>query len=203
MKKNKTKVLVQLALMIGIIIVMGFTPLGFIRIPPIAITMLHIPVIVGSIVMGSGCGAVLGFTFGVVSMWNATINPLPPPALSWMLSPFASGYPLLSVVLCFVPRIILGILPALLLKLFSRKKTAGRFAIGASAGISTLAHTFIFLGLINIFPSDKVGMPMPMQIMSIIKTVASLNGSLEFIAAITVSAAICKGLIRFTGKGNA
>ncbi len=197
MKKFNTKIMVQMALMISIVIVMGMTPIGFIRIPPISITMLHLPVIVGSIVLGPLCGGILGLTFGLVSMWNAIINPLPPPSLSWMLSPFASGYPLQSIFICLAPRIALGILPALLMRLFDRKKTANRLSIGFSAGISTIAHTFMFLGCINLFPSEEVFMP----IMSIVKTVAGLNGSLEFVAAITVSVAICKSLIKYT-RGN-
>ncbi len=196
MKKLNTKTMVQMALMIGIVIVMGFTPLGFIRIPPVSITMLHLPVIVGSIVLGPLCGGVLGFTFGCVSMWNAIVNPLPLPSISWMLSPFASGFPLQSFVLCFVPRILLGIIPACLIKLFSRNKKPGRIAIGTSAGISSVAHTCMFLGLINIFPQQEVSMPLA----DVIKTVISLNGTLEFTAAIVVAAAICKALIAYTYK---
>ena len=196
MKKLNTKTMVQMALMIGIVIVMGFTPLGFIRIPPVSITMLHLPVIVGSIVLGPLCGGILGFTFGCVSMWNAIVNPLPLPSISWMLSPFASGFPLQSFVLCFVPRIFLGIIPACLIKLFSHSKKPGRIAIGASAGISSIIHTCMFLGLINIFPQQEVSMPLA----DIIKTVISLNGTLEFTAAIVVAAAICKALIAYTHK---
>ncbi len=194
MKKLSTKSMVQLALMIGIVIVMGMTPLGFIRIPPVSVTMLHLPVIVGSIVMGPACGAVLGFTFGCVSMWNAIVNPLPLPSISWMLSPFASGYPLQTFILCFAPRIFLGILPALLIKLFDRKKKNGRIAIGASAGLSAIVHTCTFLGLINMFPLEEVKIPLS----DIIKTVISLNGSLEFVAAIIIASAICKPLIKYT-----
>ena len=44
---NKTRALVQLSLLIALEAVMAFTPLGFIMIPPISITILHIPVIIG------------------------------------------------------------------------------------------------------------------------------------------------------------
>ncbi len=194
MKNFKTKQMVQLSLMIAIVIVMGITPLGFIRIPPIDITMLHLPVIVGSIVLGPLCGGVLGLTFGLVSMCKAIINPLPP--LTYMLSPFASGYPLQSIFICIVPRIILGILPALLMKILDRKKKNSRLIIGTSAGISTIAHTFMFLGCLNLFPADKISFPLA----DIIKTVASLNGSLEFVVAIIISTAICKSLLRYNNR---
>ena len=49
---NKTRTLVQLSLLIALEAVMAFTPLGFIMIPPISITILHIPVIIGAILLG-------------------------------------------------------------------------------------------------------------------------------------------------------
>ena len=57
---GKTRELVQLSLLIALEAVLAFTPLGFIMIPPIAITILHIPVIIGAVLMGPAKGGVLG-----------------------------------------------------------------------------------------------------------------------------------------------
>ena len=64
----KTRNLVQLSLLIALEAVMAFTPLGFIMIPPISITILHIPVIIGAILMGPTYGGILGGAFGVLAM---------------------------------------------------------------------------------------------------------------------------------------
>ena len=51
MKKNtlaRTMRLAQLAMLIAIQAILTFTPLGFIMIPPISITIMHIPVIIGA-----------------------------------------------------------------------------------------------------------------------------------------------------------
>ena len=65
MKNNKTLMLTQLALLTAIEVILTFTPLGFIMIPPVSITVLHIPVIVGAILTGKKGGAVLGGVFGI------------------------------------------------------------------------------------------------------------------------------------------
>ena len=75
MKKNtlaRTMRLAQLAMLIAIQAILTFTPLGFIMIPPISITIMHIPVIIGAVTMGPLFGGILGASFGVMSMLKAT-----------------------------------------------------------------------------------------------------------------------------------
>ena len=47
-KTFTTKYMVELAAMIAIIIIMAFTPLGYIKLPGLTITFLTIPVAVGA-----------------------------------------------------------------------------------------------------------------------------------------------------------
>ena len=49
---QKTLNLVAMAMLIAIEIVLVVTNLGFILVPPISITILHIPVIIGAIILG-------------------------------------------------------------------------------------------------------------------------------------------------------
>ena len=108
----KTRNLVQLSLLIALEAVMAFTPLGFIMIPPISITILHIPVIIGAILMGPTYGGILGGAFGVLAMIKATFFAASPADI--LFSPFHSGAPVQSLVMCVVPRILLGVFAALL-----------------------------------------------------------------------------------------
>lgn len=180
-QREKISRMTQIALFIALLAVLGFTPLGFIRIPPISITLMHIPVIVGAILLGPGCGALFGLTFGIISLINAIMAPVPP--LGLLLSPMVSGYPLRSVIICVVPRVLLGLIAGLLYKLFLRAVKKKRVAIGIAAGASTICHTVMVLGgmwlLFDAIP-----------LMSIFLTVVSVNGVLELIAAIAVSALI-------------
>ncbi len=86
MKTRTTKELVQLSLFVAIIVLMavvpflGYIPLGFTR-----ATIIHIPVIIGSIILGPKYGAFLGFIFGLTSLVNNTFNPT---VTSFVFTPF-------------------------------------------------------------------------------------------------------------------
>lgn len=56
--------MVLLAMFTAIIILMAFTPIGYIDLPIIKATLIHVPVIVGAVLMGPKKGAFLGFVFG-------------------------------------------------------------------------------------------------------------------------------------------
>mgnify|MGYP002231725940 CR=1 FL=1 len=63
--------MVELAMMIAIILLMSFTPLGYLRTPGLSITLLTIPVAVGAIILGPKGGAVCGLAFGATSFYMA------------------------------------------------------------------------------------------------------------------------------------
>ena len=72
---RRTTRLTQLSLLIALLAVLGFTPLGFIMIPPVSITLMHIPVIIGAILLGPLDGAILGGVFGCISLFKAVTTP--------------------------------------------------------------------------------------------------------------------------------
>ena len=76
MKKQKkdTRWSVTVALMMAIVILLANTPLGMIQLPIVKATTVHIPVIIGSIVLGPLAGGILGATFGVCSLISNTIT---------------------------------------------------------------------------------------------------------------------------------
>ena len=61
----------------AISIILGLTPLGFIPIGPTKATIMHIPVIIGSILEGPIVGMNIGLIFGLFSMFQAFTNPTP------------------------------------------------------------------------------------------------------------------------------
>ena len=71
-RKEKTKRLVMLALLAAVLILMAFTPLGYLRIGPLSITFNTIPVAIGSIALGPVCGAILGAVFGLTSVMGGS-----------------------------------------------------------------------------------------------------------------------------------
>ena len=65
---------------------LGYIPLGFMN-----ATIIHVPVIIGAIILGPKYGAYLGLVFGVTSLVKATITP---GVTSFVFSPFVTigGY---------------------------------------------------------------------------------------------------------------
>ena len=73
----------QVALFGAIIVLLAFTPfLGYIPLGFTRATIIHIPVIIGSLLMGPKKGAVLGLVFGATSFINNTMNPTGRPLYS-------------------------------------------------------------------------------------------------------------------------
>ena len=67
---------ILLCLFLAIMLVLAFTPLGMIQLPFIKATILHVPVIIGSILFGPKKGAVLGLFFGLCSFASNTFTPV-------------------------------------------------------------------------------------------------------------------------------
>lgn len=74
MNKNKfsTKYLVEMALLVAIILLMAFTPIGYIKTAGLEITLIVVPVAVGAVTLGPTAGAILGGVFG----WNNKLYPV-------------------------------------------------------------------------------------------------------------------------------
>ena len=66
-RKSKTTWLVQIAMLTAIILILAFTPLGYIRTGGLEITLIVIPVAVGAVILGPVGGMILGAVFGITS----------------------------------------------------------------------------------------------------------------------------------------
>lgn len=115
MKNERTYELVLMALFTAIIIIMAFTPLGYIPLVVINATIIHIPVILGALFLGPKKGAFLGFVFGFTSFLNNTFKAVTPSA--FVFSPVLAANVVgvsgifKSLYICFVPRILVGVVP--------------------------------------------------------------------------------------------
>jgi len=90
-----TRWLTSVALMAAIVILLANTPLGMIQLPIIKATTVHIPVILGAVLLGPIAGGILGAVFGVCSLIS---NTMAPTLLSFAFSPFMSTTGVLGAV---------------------------------------------------------------------------------------------------------
>ena len=205
MNNRKTFSMVTTALFIAIIAVMTFIPnVGYINLIVIKATLLHVPVIVGSIVLGPKNGAVLGATFGLTSLIK---NTLEPSLLAFAFSPFYSlggvGGNGWSVVIAFVPRILVGIVPYYvyigLMKLMKSRKGSRLIAIPVAAVAGTLTNTLLVMNLIYFcFKAELAAVKNVAvdAVYDVILGIIAANGVPECIVAVVIGTAVSMALFK-------
>lgn len=208
MNQRKTKSLVQLALFTALILMLAFVPyIGYIKIPILAIqaTTIHIPVIVGSILLGPKRGAFLGFVFGLTSLINNTTQP---GLTSFCFSPFIQvgdglgGSPL-ALVVCFVPRIACGIVPYYVynaMQRFSKQPDKQRkYALLVSGVAGSLTNTILVMGMIYLFFGHAYAAAKSIAfeaVLGVIGSVICINGTLEAIVAALIASAVTSAMLK-------
>lgn len=161
MKNEKTYELVLTALFTAIIIIMAFTPLGYIPLVVINATIIHIPVILGALFLGPKKGAFLGFVFGLTSFINNTFKAVTPSA--FVFSPILAANVVgvsgifKSLYICFVPRILVGVIPYyvyLLVRMLLRNgQKVWRIVVNLAASLILIISLY---ALLNRMLQDKL-----------------------------------------------
>lgn len=205
MNSKKTFNMVVTALFIAIIVVMTFVPnVGYINLIIIKATLLHVPVIVGSIVLGPKIGAVLGGVFGLTSLIK---NTLEPSLLSFAFSPFYSvggiGGNGWSVVIALVPRILVGVVPYFVYKGIEKllKNFKGRrmIAIPVAAAMGAFTNTLLVMNLIYFCFKEELAAAKNVAIdavYDVILGIIAANGIPEAIVAVIIGTAVSVVLLK-------
>ncbi|MDR1521827.1 MAG: ECF transporter S component [Streptococcaceae bacterium] len=188
---NRTQKLIYSAILLAIMLILFWTPFGFIQIGPFAITTMHIPVIVVSILLGLRYGGFFGLIFGLLSMYRATTTLTP---TSFVFSPFvptpgSEHGDFKAIIIAILPRILIGIFPALIIALFKKNDGASKYTLGFGlAGfIGSLTNTIFVLSLMGIFFKNKLGIS---SVIAFIAGVVTSNGIIEAIVATLVVVAM-------------
>lgn len=140
-KKLSTKQLTVLGLMIAVLVLMSYTPLGYLNIGPLAITFNMIPVAIAAIACGPLGGAVLGAVFGLTSFGQC----IGTGGVSAMGATLFSISPVLAFIQRFVPRFLDGWLLGYLFR-WLRKATKNTTLAGYITGfLSAFLNTVFFM----------------------------------------------------------
>lgn len=204
MKTNKkTFQLTLFTLFAAIILMLSMTPLGFINLAFVKATIVHVPVIIGSILLGPKAGAGLGLIFGFNSMIN---NTLAPSILSFAFSPLVpvigteSGSPW-AIVIALLPRILVGVFPFFVAKTLKAKNET--FALGLAAFVGSMTNTVLVMGLIYILFKDSYSVAQGIETSGVAKTILTVvftNGVIEAVVATLITVPVTK--IMFKIKKN-
>ena len=205
-KQHDTRWMVSVALMAAIVIVLANTPLGMIQLPIIKATTVHIPVILGAILLGPGAGAILGAVFGICSLVS---NTMAPTLLSFAFSPFLSttGIPgaLKAIWISVGCRILIGVVAGWLWVLFTKIKLNQFIALPIVGFIGSMVNTVTVMGSIYFLFAQQYAEAKEVALTAVFGLVmgtVTASGIPEAIAAAILVLALGKVLVVVFRKMN-
>ncbi|RGF06708.1 ECF transporter S component [Ruminococcus sp. AM22-14LB] len=205
-KKHDTRWMVSVALMAAIVIVLANTPLGMIQLPIIKATTVHIPVILGAILLGPGAGAILGAVFGICSLVS---NTMAPTLLSFAFSPFLSttGIPgaLKAIWISVGCRILIGVVAGWLWVLFTKIKLNQFIALPIVGFVGSMVNTITVMGSIYFLFAQQYAEAKEVALTAVFGLVmgtVTASGIPEAIAAAILVLALGKVLVVVFRKMN-
>lgn len=185
--------LVLTALLTALIIVMAFTPLGYLKAGAIEITFITIPVIIGAVLLGPVGGLFLGTVFGITSFIQCF-------GMSAFGVALFSVSPLRTAIVCIVPRVLMGWLTAVIFKAVSSKDKTSfvQYLVASIAG--PLLNTILFTGtLLLLFNNAPIIIQLKEQfgstnVMAFAAAFVGVNGLIEAGVCAVLGTALCKAL---------
>lgn len=194
-KRSKVLHLTQLALLTAILLLMAFTPLGYLRIGALSITFLTIPVVIGATALGTTDGAFLGLVFGITSY-----------AQCFGMDPFGTTLcgidPFYTAVMCIVPRVLIGPVSSGLLHLMNKVIKTDSHHVGRRmikhmlcclAGAMT--NTVLFVGLfVGLFGQTEFFWSLGNSVLEVVGVLVTVNAVVEALVCTFVGGVIAERL---------
>lgn len=144
MRSTKTIKMAQMAILIAVVLIMAFTPLGYLKTVGLEISLITIPVAIGAMVIGPGAGAVLGAVFGLTSFYQC-----------FGMSPFGAVLlginPLYTFLVCVPTRILTGYLAGVLFKVFIKADKSNTICYFVGGFMTAFLNTLFFMGTLILF----------------------------------------------------
>lgn len=157
--------LTQTSVLAGICIMLTATGLGFIKTPLLSVTFVHLPVILGVLLIGKKEGLILGLVFGLCSLFFHLITPTP--------TSFVFYNPMVSI----FPRVMIPVMVILTAKITKDMKRDFRVVICTLVG--SLTTTVLVLSMIFVIYASPyagaLGIPQS-AVLGVLLTTALTNG---------------------------
>lgn len=184
------------AILAALIILMTFTGIGYIPIGPLKLTFNVLPVAIGAVFLGPLYGAILGLIFGLSSFFTCFgMDPLG--------SLFIGINPFLTFVMCVLPRVICGLVPGFVFKLFPKSNGGQIVGSAVSCVLTPVLNTIGFLSLMWIFFAGPLTSdPNVLELLQVkienifmlFSMFAGVNAIIEAATCLVLGTAICKAL---------
>lgn len=201
--RKDTRWMVSVALMAAIVILLANTPLGMIQLPIIKATTVHIPVIIGAVLLGPSAGAILGGVFGICSMISNTTAPT---LLSFAFSPFLAE-DLLGVVkslwIAIGCRILIGVVAGWVWIGLRKLRLSPWVALPITGFVGSMVNTVFVMGSIYVLLASQYAAAKEVAldaVWGLIMATVTASGIPEAIAAAVLVTALGRALLVFFRK---
>ena len=192
--KLTTSQITILGLMAAVLLLMAYTPLGYLNIGPLAITFNVIPVAISAIVLGPAGGAAAGSIFGLTSFLQC----VGVGGTSVMGAVLFGINPVLAFIQRFVPRFLDGLLLGYIFRVL-RRKTNIYVSCAVTGFFSAFLNTAFFMAaLVLLFGNTEYIQEMigGRNVIVFICTFVGINAVCEMISSTILTGAVGYALYR-------
>ena len=184
--KSKTLQMAQLAILLAILLIMAFTPLGYLKIGPLSVSFLTLPVAIGAVILGPKAAIILGTAFGLTSFYQC----LGMDALGVALMGVS---PVRTFIMCVVPRVLIGVVTGYLYQLLKYKNE--KVAVAVTCLAAPIVNTITFLGaMVLFFGHTPVLQQFGTTVWAILSVMGVANVIPETLVCLLAGTAICLAL---------
>lgn len=190
-KKSNTLMLTVMGMLIAVTLLLGLTPIGYIKIGFIEITILQIPVIVAALLYGWKGGTILGAVFGITSFIQCF-------GMSAFGAAMLAANPFLCAVTCIVPRTLMGLLTGLLFGVFSKLDKKQLWSFLVTSLCAAFLNTILFMTcfLLCFWNAEFVqNMAGGKNVMAFCVAFVGVNGLVEALVCAILGTAIGKAMV--------
>lgn len=189
--KGNTRYMVELALLVAIVFVMAFTPLGYLQTPGLSITFLTVPVAVAAMILGPKGGAICGLAFGITSFMQCF-------GASAFGAVLLGINPVGTAITCMVPRVLEGFLSGLLFQAVRKKWKNPAYLFGGLA--CPVLNTVLYMSSLVLFFyqtdyiqgfAETLGVANPL---TFVVAFVGVQGVIEAVVCTVVGAAVARAL---------
>lgn len=139
--KNKTQYMVTLAMLVALVVALQFLGAMIPPIGPTSLSFVLIPIVIGGLVLGVKAGAILGLTFGIVTVIRglAGMDAL----TTWLMFYNESAWNMVvTILVCLIKGTVAGIACPLVHQLLHRY--APRTSVIVAAAVAPVVNTGLF-----------------------------------------------------------
>ena len=196
-KANTSQSIVRLtltAIFTALILLMTVTPLGYLKTAGLEITFLMLPVAFGAMTVGPKAGAFLGGIWGLTSFAQC-YGILGASAFGAALR---SINPWLTFIVCFVPRVLVGLLTGLIFRAVAKVDKRGVLCFGVGSIAAAVLNTVLFMTALCLcfyhtaFIQNMANQLHASNVIMFIVLFVGINGLVEAAACVFISFPVSK-----------